>query len=35
MKDYVLIPDTMLEDLEVLVVHLNEPYNHVMLLPPE
>ena len=30
MKDYVLIPDAMLDDLETLAVYLNEAYDHVM-----
>ena len=35
MKDYVLIPDAMLDDLETLAVYLNEAYDHVMSLPPK
>lgn len=35
MKDYVLISNAMLDDLEALAVYLNEAYDHVMSLPPK
>jgi len=35
MKGYVLIPDTMLEDLEKLSEYLNESYDYVMTLKPK
>lgn len=35
MKDYVLIPDGMENDLQTLAVYLNEAYDHVMSLPPK
>ena len=31
-KGYIVIPDAMLEDLDVLAVYLNESYDHVMTL---
>lgn len=35
MKGYVLIPDSMLEDLDQLAKYLNESYDYVMSLPPK
>ena len=35
MKGYVLIPDTMLEDLDRLAEYLNESYDYVMTLDPK
>ena len=35
MKDYVLIPDAMLEDLDTLATSLDEAYDHVMSLEPK
>ena len=35
MKGYVLIPDTMLEDLDKLAEYLNESYDYVMTLDPK
>ncbi len=35
MKGYILIPDKMLEDLDVLSIYLNESYNYVMSLDPK
>ena len=34
-RDYVLVPDAMLDDLETLAVYLNEAYDHVMSLRPK
>ena len=35
MRDYVLIPDTMLDDLGELSRYLNDGFKHVMSLPPK
>ncbi|GAA4274326.1 hypothetical protein U6A24_15225 [Aquimarina gracilis] len=35
MKGYILIPDSMLEDLDELAVYLNESYDYVMSLEPK
>lgn len=35
MRGYILIPDTMLEDLDKLAVYLNESYDYVMSLEPK
>ena len=35
MKGYVLIPDSMLEDLDTLAVYLNESYEYVLTLEPK
>lgn len=35
MRGYVLIPDTMLEDLDKLATYLNESYDYVMTLEPK
>lgn len=35
MRDYVLIPDSMLENLELLAPYLNEAHEHVLSLPPK
>jgi hypothetical protein len=35
MKGYILIPDEMLEDLDVVAVLLNESYDYVMTLEPK
>jgi len=35
MRDYVLIPEEMLDDLDMLASYLEEGYKHVMSLPPK
>jgi hypothetical protein len=35
MKGYILIPDTLLSDLDVLAKYLDESYDYVMTLPPK
>ena len=35
MKDYVLIPEKLLDDLELLSSYMNESYNYVMTLKPK
>ncbi|MFY0653781.1 MAG: TfoX/Sxy family protein [Cyclobacteriaceae bacterium] len=35
MRGYVLVPDSMLEDLDTLAKYLNESYDHVMSLEPK
>lgn len=35
MRDYVLVPDTLLQDLETVGRYLQQSYEHVMSLPPK